>query len=302
MAFVNPFKEPGQWYKGNTHSHSDVSDGRLSIEERFAQFRDAGYGFLVLTDHGKVSDISSEDSPGEFLAISGSELHPKNPYGGSVYHFVAINVHEPIETRDLHPNEVIERIREQDGEAILCHPYWCGHTILDLMPLHGYLGVEVFNTTCTGIGKGFSEPHWDDLMDKMGPTWGLAVDDCHGTEHDVFQGWINVRSEKLEQPDILDALRRGAFYSSMGPEILDLDIEEIEVEGDAAGAVRFQVQCTPAARIAFVGCRSTGRQYRASEGELLTQQEYIAKGSERYIRIEITDPTGKKAWTNPFWL
>ncbi len=305
MQFVNPFKGPGQWYKGNAHSHSTVSDGRLTIEERFAQFQEAGYGFLVLTDHGHVSDVSSYDVPGEFLAISGSELHPKNPYGGSTYHIVAIDIHEPIDTADLHPSGVIEKIREQGGEAILCHPYWCGHTIIDLMPLHGYIGVEVYNATCVGIGKGVSESHWDELLDKIGPTFGFAVDDCHGTEHDVHRGWIHVKSEKLELPAIMDALRRGAFYSSMGPEIHDLDISEVEVttrEGDKGKATRLHIHCSPAVSIAFKGCRSTGRNYGAHNGELLTEAEHIARGSERYIRIEITDPTGKKAWTNPLWL
>ena len=51
MQFVNPFREPGNWHKGNTHSHSTVSDGRMPLDERFAQFREGGYGFLVITDH-----------------------------------------------------------------------------------------------------------------------------------------------------------------------------------------------------------------------------------------------------------
>lgn len=304
MPFCNPFKEPGQWYKGNTHTHSTVSDGRLSIEDRFAQFREAGYGFLVLTDHGHVSDVSACTVPGEFLAISGSELHPKNPYGGDVYHIVAINIHEEISTADLHPNEVMQKVRELGGEAILCHPYWCGHTIIDLLPLHGYLGVEVFNTTCTGIGRGFSESHWDELLDKLGFTLGLAVDDCHGTEHDVHQGWINVKSESLDTESIMASLRRGAFYSSMGPEIQDLTIQEEETtnrEGKPTKAFRFSVRCSPAVSITFKGRRSTGRNVKAAEGEVITEAEYVARGTERYIRIEITDPTGKKAWTNPYW-
>ena len=50
MFNANPFQQPGQWYRGNTHSHSTESDGQLSIGDRFAAYRDAGYDFLVLTD------------------------------------------------------------------------------------------------------------------------------------------------------------------------------------------------------------------------------------------------------------
>ena len=31
MFNANPFRQPGQWYRGNTHSHSTESDGQLSI-------------------------------------------------------------------------------------------------------------------------------------------------------------------------------------------------------------------------------------------------------------------------------
>ena len=73
MPAVNPFKQRGNWYRGNTHSHSTESDGKMSIADRFAQYRDGGYQFLVLTDHRKVSDVSAHTQDG-FLAISGSEV------------------------------------------------------------------------------------------------------------------------------------------------------------------------------------------------------------------------------------
>ncbi|MDE0018357.1 MAG: phosphoesterase, partial [Candidatus Poribacteria bacterium] len=59
MFNANPFRRPGQWYRGNTHSHSTESDGQLSMSDRFAAYREAGYDFLVLTDHRKVNDVSA---------------------------------------------------------------------------------------------------------------------------------------------------------------------------------------------------------------------------------------------------
>ena len=78
MSNVNPFKQPGQWYRGNTHSHSTESDGRLPMADRFAAYREAGYDFLVLTDHRKVNDVSAHSRDG-FLAISGSCLLYTSP-------------------------------------------------------------------------------------------------------------------------------------------------------------------------------------------------------------------------------
>lgn len=305
MQTLNPFRAPGRWLRGNTHSHSTESDGRLPLPARFAQYRDAGYDFLVLTDHGKVSDVSACTTSG-FLAVSGSELHPPNPYGGDRYHFVAINIHEPVPYDNRHPNEVIEAVTAQGGLSVLCHPYWCGHSLRDLAPLRGYFAVEVYNDTCEQlIGKGHSEAHWDDLLDEMGPCWGIAADDSHGTDHDVFHGWIMVRAEELSVPALLQALRSGAFYSTQGPELLDLDVQEQEIphpSGTARRAPVVSVRCSPARSIVFKGNRSRGKRFNAEEGEGLTAAEYPVLRGERYVRVEITDAAGKKAWSQPVFL
>jgi predicted metal-dependent phosphoesterase TrpH len=301
MNQVTAFEKPGRWLKGNTHSHSTESDGRLSVADRFAQYRDGGYDFLVLTDHGKVSDVSSHTTP-SFLAISGSELHPANPYGGDRYHFVAINIHEPVPYDNRHPNEVIAAVREQGGLAVLCHPYWCGHSLRDYTPLEGYFAVEVYNDTCEQmIGKGHSEAHWDDLLAEVGPVWGIASDDAHSVDQDVFHGWIMVKAEELTIPALITALQAGDFYSSQGPEILGFSVREGEVE--AGGQVRrapiVSVECSPARSIVFKAQRSRGKRHVAPDGEALTRAEYPVLRSERYVRVEVTDHAGRKAWTNP---
>lgn len=290
MNTTNPFKQQGQWYRGNTHSHSTESDGQLSVSDRFSAYRDAGYDFLVLTDHRKVNDVQPY-STSDFLAISGSEVHPSNPYGGGTYHFVAINIHEPVNCAKMHPNAVLDDIKEQGGEAVLCHPYWCGHTISDYLPLRNYFAVEVYNDTCMGIGKGFSEQAWDDLLDRGGPVLGIASDDAHGTEHDCFHGWINVKAEDLSVDSIMTSLRTGAFYSTLGPEIIDLDLTDNVVS----------VKCSESRSICFKADCTRGKYIQAPEGELLTEASYSVPESAKYVRVEITDETGKKAWSNPFF-
>ncbi len=296
MSNVNPFKQSGQWYRGNTHSHSTESDGRLPMADRFAAYREAGYDFLVLTDHRTVNDVSTHSRDG-FLAISGSEVHPNNPYGGDTYHIVGINLHERINCAELHPNAVIEEIKRQGGEAVLCHPYWCGHTLLDYLPLSGYFAVEVYNDTCMGIGKGFSEQAWDDLLDKAGrPVFGIAADDAHGTEHDCFHGWVMVKAPELTTDAIMTAFRTGAFYSTLGPELIDFDLAD-----EGGGKKSVSVKCSPAQSIVFKAQRSRGKRIVTSEGEALTEATYELPSGIKYVRVEVTDESGKKAWSNPFF-
>ncbi|NLC57954.1 MAG: CehA/McbA family metallohydrolase [Armatimonadetes bacterium] len=304
MQSINPFRAPGRWLRGNTHTHTTVSDGRLSVADRFAAYREAGYDFLVLTDHGRVSDVSAYTDR-DFLAISGSELHPANPYGGDLYHLVAIDIHEPIEVAGRHPNEVIAAVHAQGGHVVMCHPYWCGHTMIDLMPLEGCFAVEVYNDTCAGIGKSTSEVHWDDLLDRKGPILGIACDDAHGTEHDCFHGWVMVKSPDLSLPNVLNALLSGAFYSTTGPTIEDLDLVWDEVPGPDGTPRRVRkvvVRSSPARSIVFKAQRSRGRRCLPPAGELLEQAEWVLSGGESYVRVEVTDEHGRTAWSNPFFL
>ena len=292
MLNINPFQQPGQWYRGNTHTHSTESDGKLPIADRFAAYREKGYDFLVLTDHRKVNDVQ-DYSTSDFLAISGSEVHPPNPYGGATYHIVAINIHEPVNCAKMHPNAVLDDIKAQGGEAVLCHPYWCGHTVSDFLPLRGYFAVEVYNDTCMSIGKGFSEQAWDDLLDRGGPVFGIAADDAHGVTHDCFHGWVMVKSPELTLEGIMEALRTGAFYSTLGPEISDITVNPADK--------KITVKCSAAQSIVFKAECHRGRRVLAPEGATLTEATYQVPEDAKYVRVEVTDETGKKAWSNPFF-
>lgn len=301
MNYLNPFRISGKWYKGNLHTHTTVSDGKLSVEDRFNAFIEKGYDFLALTDHRKVSDVSKFTSE-DFLAISGSELHPKNSYDGGTYHIVALNLHKLIDANELHPNDVIAKVKELGGESIIAHPYWCGHNMYDLEPLKGYIGIETYNDTCMGIGKGISEVHWDNLLDKRVPTLGFAVDDCHGVEHDVFHGWIMVKANELSLEAIMEAIVKGAFYSTMGPEIRNIEVtnlEKVDKNGKETKNIKFNMECSPVRSIVFKSCKARGRRVL---GKNLTSAEYIASSANKYVRIEITDEDGKKAWSNPFFV
>jgi len=295
MIYQNPFLLPGRFYRGNTHTHSLRSDGVASIEERCAAYRQQGYDFLAITDHDVANAVDHCTTHG-FLAVPGIELHPANPYGGDMYHIVGIGVRRHIDARSMTPNAVLEAIAEQQGLAVLAHPYWCGHTLRDYESLHGYFAMEVFNATCcVTIGKGYSESHWDDHLDRIGPIVGLAVDDAHHERDDLFKGWVMVKATDLTLPAILNALRSGAFYSTQGPEIRDLRVERTP-EG-----LLLRVQTSPARRIAFKGRSWTGMCFNAEPDQWLNGAEYVLESHDKYLRVEVTAPDGTKAWSNPFF-
>jgi len=45
-----------QWFKGNTHAHTTMSDGDSSPEVVAKWYKDHGYNFFVLSDHNVFTD------------------------------------------------------------------------------------------------------------------------------------------------------------------------------------------------------------------------------------------------------
>lgn len=59
---------PNGWWRGNTHTHSILSDGDSPPETVVARYMELGYDFLVLTDHNIVSDFA-QYSTADFTSI-----------------------------------------------------------------------------------------------------------------------------------------------------------------------------------------------------------------------------------------
>ena len=65
MILVDPNKPV---YRGNTHTHTQNSDGRKSFDEALDIYAALGHDFLVVTDHWK---IGPETRRGKMLVMSG---------------------------------------------------------------------------------------------------------------------------------------------------------------------------------------------------------------------------------------
>ena len=49
-----PGKDGKRWYKGQLHTHTCWSDGRVLPEQAVQAYRDAGYDFFAITDHNRI--------------------------------------------------------------------------------------------------------------------------------------------------------------------------------------------------------------------------------------------------------
>lgn len=143
--------------KGDFHIHSCRSDGRESPAVVAANYRQAGFDFMAVTDHrhyfpSKEAQDAFADVPLGMRILNGEEVHTPDNYV-HVIHFggdSSVNeiyqededkyyadVQHIIDTNDL-PYEdkftyaanmwAVEKIRAANGLAVFCHPHWINNT------------------------------------------------------------------------------------------------------------------------------------------------------------------------------
>ncbi len=292
MTWSSPFSCPGRWFKGNLHTHTTQSDGLLTPEQAIAWYRERGYDFIAITDHWVLTPGQAfGHSP--FITLSGAELH------GDSYHLLALGI-PTLPDQDLAniPQAMADQVLGMGGLPFIAHPYWTGQTSAEVAQIKGILGLEVFNSVCEKmVGRGYAGVHWDDLLAQGLRLTGLAVDDVHWKHGEEGQGFVMVRAEHLDEPSILEALRRGHYYASSGPQINDLQVIRQEEGGSA-----LYVSCSPCRSITFYASGPRGRRFEASEGKLLESASLPIHADQVYLRVECRDAHGGVAWTNPIFV
>ena len=263
-----------------------------------------GYDFLCLSDHQAIAPVQDLDRPQDFILIPGAELHPDNPFGGQIHHILALNLVEIVDADQMPPQHVINAVRDQGGSPWLAHPHWSSIIVYrDVLPLKGLAGLEVINTECLGTGRSEGAIHWDDWMWLTGSLKpALGVDDAHGgfePKEGTCRAWTYVRVRERSVKAVIQALETGASYASTGPKLHHLSVRPVrQVRGRPVFQVR--VACSPAVRVLGVADVYGGSYYMG--GQVFTEARFELPPVARWVRVEVIDPTGAKAWSNPILL
>jgi hypothetical protein len=294
-----PFNQPGRFWRGNLHTHSTASDGRLAPEVVIGRYRSAGYDFIALTDHfldrydfPVVDTRSFRDE--HFTTLLGAELHAPALAHGALWHLLAVGL--PLDFRPPSAEETGPDLSARASAAGafvgIAHPGWYALTLADALLIETADAVEIYNTTVAEENDRGDGWYISDQMAMIGRRHSsYAADDAHfHTRPDFGGAWVQVKAPSLEPGALLAALKAGHYYSSQGPEIHD-----IAISGSS-----LSVTCSPAAVIFLVGPGSLAHQAR---GDSLTQATFnLEPYASQHCRLTIIDAAGKRAWSNPIWL
>lgn len=278
----------GHWFKGNTHIHSTASDGGKTFAELADLYTEAGYDFLFRTDHWVASDTSKDATSSSLLWLDGIELDGRDRTG-SYFHVVCLGRVSGIRREDGLESG-LKSAREQGALTVLAHPYWCGNSLEDCLRWE-FDGVEIYNHVCHWLnGKSGGLVHWDAALMQNPGTLAFAVDDAHlRPEHPGMNGgWIVVNAGERTSEAIFDAIRRGNFYSSCGPEIKSIAVDDGHLH----------VATSPVQFARLVGPQSAGRRLGSFDSAPLQSVRFPVPDEWEYAYLEIEDPAGRRAWTN----
>ncbi len=299
---ISPFSSPGRFWRGNLHTHSTRSDGHWSPKEVCNFYREAGYDFLALTDHFMerygypITDTTPYRTTG-FTTLLGAELHTGLTELGQLWHILAVGL--PPEFAPNLPEEtgpqIAARALAAGAFVAAAHPAWYGLTEEDIRSLGAIHAVEVFNGTSIDHNDKPDSWHVLDVLLMRGNRYdACATDDAHfdPRRHDRLRGWVHVKSETLDPDALMTALKTGAYYSSTGPQIHDIQI---------GADNKIYIRCSPAERIWITG-RASVADAVYGNGVMEATFPITSLGNSPFFRVTVRDERGGRAWSNPIWL
>lgn len=299
----------GNFYKANMHCHTTVSDGKLTPGQVKEEYQKKGYQIVAYTDHGKYCphpELNSKD----FLALAGFGTDRKeegtfhfNFYDGSPderkEEKAEVCSPEALNDGSSGINAYIKKMKQLGFLVTACHPYRSMQNYNDYTGLLGLFAMEIYHYRSDLEGlNGYNPQAYDEMLRCHKEIYCLASD---GNKNDYpmedpfsdsFGGFIKIKARELTYPAVMQALKKGDFYSSMGPDIHSLYIEGKDLV----------VKTSPVEKIYMKMEGKNCRMKIAPQGELLEEARFPLTGREGYIRVVCRSENGLYANTNAYFL
>lgn len=179
------------------------------------------------------------------------------------------------------------------------HPGWSREDYSFYSKYEGMNALEIMNGS--GIINGYEDyavRPYDELLLQGKKIFAIAGDDNHNRKpldsvySDSGVCWTMIKAEKLTYKAITDSLLAGNLYSSEGPEIYELYVEDGKVT----------IKCSEAQSISIQRGAKQNEMFTMKNGNPLTQATFDLKSAKYgYFRLTVTDLKGKRAFTNAYF-
>lgn len=303
--------EKGNFYKANLHCHSTFSDGKWTPEEIKEKYMRHGYSIIAFTDH-RTLHSQNHLTDENFLALDGYEIdvnetEDKGRGYRKTCHFCLVAKEKGTPQPDLgdedtYTPENISRLMKEAKEkgffVTYNHPNWSLEDFSDYINYHGMDAMEIVNYGCVAVGYQDYVPMVYDEMLRYGERiFCVATDDNHNRFPedslycDSFGGFTVIKAQSLTYENIINALEKGNFYASQGPEIKELWYEDGKIH----------IKTSPVKKIDFVfGIRKAVTVIAEKDG-FIEEAECEVPENSIYVRVSAKDEKGLPADTNAYF-
>ncbi len=325
----------GKFYKANLHMHTTVSDGLNTPEEVKKAYMEKGYSVVAFTDHDVLvphKELTDEnfvaitafeksvnkrvERPLPYMPtahmnlyaedednISSSVLSVDGVWGNAVDYISDETRKNPYSdnysTECL--NDIALRAKKEGFLITLNHPVWSLQNYEDYCNLKGFWGIEVFNTGCVIEGYPDTVQPFEDLLRKNERVFPLATDDAHA-QADRFGGWVTLKADALNYASVINALKNGDFYSSCGPEITEMYLEDevLVVKCSPAFSVTVSTQCRRNTILQAIDENGVEAARFDLSAHIKESKDFSV--SEAYFRVTVRDFSGREAYSRAYFL
>lgn len=196
-------------------------------------------------------------------------------------------------------NELIRRGWEAGFFVTYNHPSWSLENYSDYINYEGMHAMEILNYGAEVMGYPSYVPNmYDDMLRAGKRVFAVAADDNHNRfseedpRFDSFGGFVMIKAGELKYETIMDALFKGDFYASSGPEIYELYVEDHEIH----------VTCSDCVMITLNTRQRSAKSVRAERGKVINRASFAFNDDDGYLRITVKDANGCFADTNAYFL
>ena len=193
---------------------------------------------------------------------------------------------------------LMQTAREKGFYVVLNHPTRSREGYFNYTRYKGMHAIELFNGDSIRTGHDDYNPRvLEDIINNGTRVFGVAGDENHNEAPDESRksdsgwAWTMIKAESLSYENVTDAMEKGHFYSTEGPEILEMYVEGEELH----------LKCSPAKHIICKSQHRVGQRYVANHGEELTEAVFGVKPEWGYFRVVVTDECGRRACTNVYF-
>lgn len=328
----------GNFYKVNMHSHTDLSDGKMTPEEVKQAYVEQGYSAVAFTEHFVLFDVSYLCDE-NFVAINAYEYDfadEEKPafcfYEGAPHNFShkeAVHLNFFAKTQDVtkqvcfNPafvkpyikkapedveyvgtndfvkefsieciNHVIKQAKDNGYLVVYNHPNWSLNTYPLYSRLEGLDGLEIANGASNRSSDIDYTPRVYDEMLRCGKRIICVGGDDNHKPHHCFRAWTMVKAPSLSYDNLMKSIENGDCYSSCGPEIHELYVED--------GAVH--IKCSDAVGIYYTTAGRRKGCVLSKEGVPVTEATFEIDPEDFYFRISVRDARGEHANTRAYFL